>query len=93
MTSARRALDGDIERLVARDHPQPHDVLGAHPAGAGVIVRAYRPDATAVRVVPARGNVVELKRRHVAGVFEGRLPRRQLPFRYRLESTTRADRR
>ena len=86
MTAAdRRALDGDIERLVARDHPQPHDILGAHPAGTGVIVRAYRPNATAVRVVPVRGNVVELKRCHDAGVFERRLPRRQLPFRYRLE--------
>ena len=85
MTLAPGALEADIERLVARDHPQPHDVLGAHPAGSGVIVRAYRPDAAAVRVVPTRGNVVELQRRHLAGVFEGRLPRRQLPFRYRLE--------
>jgi 1,4-alpha-glucan branching enzyme len=79
------ALDSDVERLVARDHPQPHDVLGAHSDGSGVVVRAYRPDATAVRVVPRRGNPVELRRRHPAGVFEGRLPRRRFPFHYRLE--------
>ncbi len=85
MTTARNTLDGDIERLVARDHPTPHDVLGAHPAGTGVVVRAYRPDATAVRVVPLRGSVVDLRQRHSAGIFEGRLPRRQLPFRYSLE--------
>jgi len=85
MTAESEALASDIERLVARDHPQPHDVLGAHPVGSGVIVRAYRPDATAVRVMPLRGNAVDLERRHPAGVFEGRLPRRQLPFRYRLE--------
>ncbi len=85
MTAESDALDADVERLVARDHPQPHSLLGAHQAGAGVVVRAYRPDATAVRVVPPRGNVVELGRRHPAGVFEGRLPRRHLPFRYRLE--------
>ena len=85
MTRATGALEADIDRLVARDHATPHDVLGAHPAGSGVVVRAYRPDATAVRVVPARGNVVALESRHPAGVFEGRLPRRQLPFRYSLE--------
>ena len=85
MKAARGALDSDVERLVARDHPQPHDVLGAHSDGSGVVVRAYRPDATAVRVVPRRGNPVELRRRHPAGVFEGRLPRRQFPFHYRLE--------
>jgi 1,4-alpha-glucan branching enzyme len=78
-------LDADVERLVARDHPQPHDVLGAHSDGSGVVVRAYRPDAAAVRVVPRRGNPVELRRRHPAGVFEGRLPRRKFPFHYQLE--------
>ncbi len=85
MTAESDALDADVERLVARDQPQPHSVLGAHQAGAGVVVRAYRPDATAVRIVPQRGNVVELRLRHPAGVFEGRLPRRRLPFRYRFE--------
>ncbi|MEP6892544.1 MAG: 1,4-alpha-glucan branching protein GlgB [Gaiellaceae bacterium] len=85
MTTESKALAGNLERLVARDHPTPHDVLGAHPAGSGVVVRAYRPDAVAVRVVPVRGSVVDLTQRHPAGVFEGRLPRRQLPFRYSLE--------
>ena len=85
MKAEQQALSREIERLVARDHPEPHSLLGAHPAGAGVVVRVYRPDATAVRVVPQRGNTVELGRRHPAGVFEGRLPRRSLPFRYRLE--------
>jgi len=31
----------------------PHGILGAHEANGGVVVRAYRPDAQAVRVQPA----------------------------------------
>ena len=31
----------------------PHEVLGAHEADGGVVVRAYRPEARAVRVQPA----------------------------------------
>jgi 1,4-alpha-glucan branching enzyme len=78
-------LDGDIERLVARDLSEPHRLLGAHETRGGVVVRVWRPEATAVRVVPQRGKVVELRRRHPAGLFEGRMPRRTLPLRYQLE--------
>jgi 1,4-alpha-glucan branching enzyme len=78
-------FERDIERLVARDDPAPHDLLGAHQDGSSVVVRAYRPEAAAVRVVPQRGKPVELARRHPAGLFEGRLPRRTLPLRYRLQ--------
>ncbi len=84
MSPAAPSVDDDIERLVARDHPEPHRLLGAHPVPGGVVVRAFRPDATAVRVVPRRGDTVELRRRHPAGLFEGRVPRRRLPLRYRL---------
>ena len=31
----------------------PHAILGAHEADGGVVVRAYRPEAQAVRVQPA----------------------------------------
>ena len=60
-------------------------MLGAHPRGSGVVVRAFRPDAEAVTVVPARGKRVELVQVAPAGVFEGVLPRRKLPLRYLLE--------
>jgi len=78
------ALEREVERLVARDHPAPHDLLGAHEEAGGVVVRAYRPEAASVRVVPSRGKPVELVQRHPAGLFEGKLPRRTLPLRYRL---------
>ena len=35
----------ELEALVRREHPQPHAVLGAHPADGGVVVRALRPSA------------------------------------------------
>ncbi len=60
-------------------------MLGAHPHGSGVVVRAFRPDAEAVTVVPARGKRVELAQVGATGVFEGVLPRRKLPLRYVLE--------
>src|SRR3954453_15507861 len=49
----------------------PHDVLGAHEADGGVVVRTYRPGAEAVRVQPA-GVAAELK--DPAGLWEALLP-------------------
>ena len=74
------ALRRELERVVSLDHPDPHHVLGAHPAGSGVVVRAFRPGAQAVAVVPARGKRVELAPIDPEGVFEGILPRRKLPL-------------
>ena len=76
----------EIDRLVAGRHPDPHSVLGARPGGGGIAVRALRPAATSVRVLPERGEAVELTRVHDAGVFEGVLPRRRTLPRYRLEA-------
>jgi len=55
----------------------PHGVLGAHEAEDGVVVRAYRPDAQAVRVQPA-GIEAELK--DPAGLWEALLPKARLPL-------------
>ena len=74
----------DLDRLVARDHPEPHAYLGAHPDDGGVVVRAYRPDAEAVSVW-IDGTSTALERVHPAGVFEGRLAGVQLPLAYHLD--------
>jgi 1,4-alpha-glucan branching enzyme len=79
------ALGSDAERLDARAHATPHDVLGAHPADGGVVVRAFRPTATAVRVLPESGEPVELEQVHPAGLFEGTIPGATPPLRYELE--------
>jgi 1,4-alpha-glucan branching enzyme len=45
----------------------PHAYLGAHPTSGGVVVRAFRPDAESVRVLPMG---VELERLDDTGLFE-----------------------
>ncbi len=50
-----------------------------------MVVRAFRPGAESVRVLPQRGEAVDLELRHPAGVYEGVLPRRRTLPRYRLE--------
>jgi len=74
----------EVERVVRRDHPDPHRLLGAHPLDGGVVVRAYRPDAERVRVL-TEGGAVAAARRHPLGLFEALVPGATLPLRYRLE--------
>jgi 1,4-alpha-glucan branching enzyme len=49
------AVKADLERIVRREHPDPHNVLGAHPGDGGALVRAYRPNAAAVTVITDGG--------------------------------------
>jgi 1,4-alpha-glucan branching enzyme len=77
----------DLARLLAGDHSSPHSVLGAHPAVvdqlAGVVVRAYHPDAERAECVLADGETHALA--PVApGLFAAFLPGETLPLRYRL---------
>ncbi len=60
----------------------PHAFLGAHPAKGGVVVRAYRPDAESVRVLPMG---VALKAQKGSGIFEGVVKGATLPLEYELE--------
>ena len=38
----------ELDAIVRREHGQPHSILGAHPTGGGVVIRAFRPAARAV---------------------------------------------
>jgi 1,4-alpha-glucan branching enzyme len=60
----------------------PHGVLGAHETSNGVVVRAFRPEAQAVRVQPAG---VEAELKDPAGLWEALLPKARLPLDYELE--------
>ena len=60
----------------------PHAVLGAHEANGGVVVRAFRPEARAVRVQPG---AVEAKLKDPAGLWEAMLPKAKLPLEYEIE--------
>ena len=67
---------GEIERVVAGQHHDPHSVLGAHPGPNGVTIRALRPLATSVTAVLADGSRYPMPHRH-QGVFEVTLPESQ----------------
>jgi 1,4-alpha-glucan branching enzyme len=79
------AAAADLERLVRREHPNPHGLLGAHPTDGGAVVRAFRPGAAAVIARPAAGDPAPLELVHPAGVFEGVIDGLEAPFAYRLE--------
>ncbi|HUR18367.1 MAG TPA: 1,4-alpha-glucan branching protein GlgB [Acidimicrobiales bacterium] len=86
-TSSPRRSDNsaaDIARLVEGSHGDPHHVLGVHDG----VVRAYRPGARAMRVVPAGGEPIPMSKVHDAGVFEAKVPPHLLPddAGYRLEA-------
>jgi 1,4-alpha-glucan branching enzyme len=67
------SVTADIERLVSRDLRDPHRVLGIHRTRGGAVVRAYRPGAERVVVVPEGDAAIRLRRLHRDGVFGGRL--------------------
>jgi 1,4-alpha-glucan branching enzyme len=66
-------LSGEIERIVAGQHHDPHSVLGAHLGPDGVTIRALRPLATSVTAVLPDGSRHAMTHRH-QGVFEVTLP-------------------
>jgi 1,4-alpha-glucan branching enzyme len=74
----------DIARLLALEHTDPHSVLGAHRVDAGVVIRAYRPNAESVVLITDEQQRVPMVRRHEAGIFEALLDRREV-FAYQLE--------
>jgi 1,4-alpha-glucan branching enzyme len=77
----------EVEKLVALAHADPHHVLGTHPVAAGVIVRAFRPDAAEVRLLPDDPALAPraMERVHPGGLFATRVDGVAAPFPYRLE--------
>ena len=74
----------DLERLLALQHSDPHSILGAHSEQGGVVIRAYRPDASRMFLLADGVERVEM-RQHDAGIFEIAVPNRTEVFPYRLE--------
>jgi 1,4-alpha-glucan branching enzyme len=91
MGTPDRKLDpvshGEIDRMVAGVHHDPHSVLGAHPGPGGVIVRALRPLAASVTAVLPDGRRFAMDHVH-QGVFSATLPVSEIPD-YRLAVTYR----
>jgi 1,4-alpha-glucan branching enzyme len=80
-------LPDAIARIVSVVHTEPHAVLGPHESPGGLTIRAFRPDALSIRVLPddADRPPIELRKVHGLGVFEALVPGATSPFRYRLE--------
>src|ERR1700760_4073338 len=64
---------GEIERIVAGTHHDPHSILGAHPGADGFVIRTLRPFAASVAVVLADGRRFPMEHVHL-GVFAAVLP-------------------
>jgi 1,4-alpha-glucan branching enzyme len=84
MTQPELSL-GEIERIVAGHHHDPHSVLGAHPGPGGVIIRALRPLAKSVTVVLDDGRRLPMTHVH-QGVFAVTVPDEKVPG-YRIAAT------
>ncbi len=84
-------VSGDLARLVQGEHGDPHRVLGFHKVDGRTVVRAYRPDATAVEVVLGDGEAIEAERIHDAGVFVAEVPETAGDEGYRLRATYASD--
>jgi 1,4-alpha-glucan branching enzyme len=69
---------GEIERVVAGQHHDPHSVLGAHPGPDGVVIRALRPLAESVTAVLDDGRRLPMKHLH-QGVFTVTVPEEKVP--------------
>jgi 1,4-alpha-glucan branching enzyme len=72
----------DLNRLVAGHHESPHDILGPHPHGGGITIRALRPLAKSITIVSG-SDAVAMTHEH-EGVWVGVLPQREVGD-YRLE--------
>ena len=76
---------GEIERVVAGQHHDPHSVLGAHPGPDGVVIRALRPLAKSVTAVLDDGRRLPMAHVH-QGVFEVTVPDEKVPG-YKIATT------
>jgi 1,4-alpha-glucan branching enzyme len=63
----------ELDRLVGGASHDPHGILGAHPQGDELVVRALKPDAQEVTVL-ADGERFPAHSIHESGVWEARLP-------------------
>ncbi|HEY2577546.1 MAG TPA: 1,4-alpha-glucan branching enzyme, partial [Streptosporangiaceae bacterium] len=64
---------GELDRVLAGLHHDPHSVLGAHPGDGGITVRALRPMAATVTVLLPDGRRFPMEHLH-GGVFAALLP-------------------
>ena len=85
----------ELRSLVALKHPSPHTLLGMHPLGetAGLVVRAFLPDAATVEIQPVHEQTkpaFALTRIPGTDIFEGCTPSATTVYAYDLVITDKA---
>ncbi|MBI1851893.1 MAG: 1,4-alpha-glucan branching protein GlgB [Planctomycetes bacterium] len=81
------ALEREIDAVVAFEHSDPHHVLGPHPKGDGLVVRAWFPGARQVALVTRGASARTMTRRRDEGFFELPIAGPPAPLAYRFEVT------
>ncbi|HEX8280918.1 MAG TPA: hypothetical protein VF551_06055, partial [Chthoniobacterales bacterium] len=66
----------EVRVFLTGAHPDPFRILGPHRVGENLVVRVFRPDASAVRVVLADGTEAEADRLDASGFYQAVLPNR-----------------
>src|SRR5271156_1088768 len=84
-TGLSRGPRGELERLLALQHHDPHSILGAHVEGNRVVVRAFRPAASRIELIVDGEPPRAMRMSDPAGLFEVAIEGRSQVFRYQLE--------
>lgn len=91
-----RLLEGlrpeELDALARAEHADPHRILGCHPCGEALVVRAFHPDAQEAWLLPQDEPPLHMVRCHPGGIFAVLLSRQALPIRYKIRFSF-ADRR
>ena len=89
MSMTRQQVEDNVRRIVAATHGDPFSFLGMHDNEASsVVVRAFLPGASRVRVTRAATNdiVGELLLVHREGLFAGKISGGRFPYRLLVEA-------
>src|ERR1035437_2926340 len=78
-------LRGELDRLLALQHHDPHSILGAHLEGKRVVVRAFRPGASRIDVLVPGDAPRPMHVRGATGLFEAVVEGRISIFPYQFE--------
>src|SRR5260370_7582541 len=88
MSEDWRARKEDVDAIAAARQPDPFAVLGPHLTPSGWVIRAFAPDAVAVRALTREGNLLAELPRREDDFFEALIPSAKERPAYRIEVET-----
>ena len=78
-------IEAELAQVIAGTHGDPHHVLGLHKEDRRQVVRAWRPDASAMFVLPDTGKPVMMERAYDDGLFMATVPSGLASYRLEAE--------